>query len=243
MAPRTPLLRPDHYFNDREPAITRGLVVAVLVTLTAVALIAGIGVVFTEKIDGTVMVDNPDRPPEGFCETGGTSLPDGFDDSAFNCSAPAEIERNIDSLIDDALGGFYGVMLLGVPILLLVVAAALHVATAAVGGEGSFGATATVTAWGFAPTIVTTPLGLAALWVVMDPVTIAAGIEPAALEQTLLGSLSPWLPLATGLNLTSVLWGAIIWTFGLQAGRDVSRAQAGAIAIVVTGILVLVAAP
>lgn len=243
MAPRTPLLRPDRYFDDREPDIVRGLAVAVLVTLTTVALIAGIGVVFTEKVDGTVMVDNPDRPPEGFCETGGTSLPDGFDDSAFNCSAPAEIERNIDSLIDDALGGFYGVMLLGVPILLLVVAAALHVATAAVGGEGSFGVTATVTAWGFAPTIVTTPLGLAALWVVMDPVTIAAGIEPAALEQTLLKSLSPWLPLATGLNLSSLLWGAIIWTFGLQAGRDVSRAQAGAIAIVVTGILVLVAAP
>ena len=243
MAPRTPLLRPDHYFNDREPAITRGLVVAVLVTLTAVALIAGIGIVFTEKIDGTVMVDNPDRPPEGFCETGGTSLPDGFDDSAFNCSAPAEIERNIDSLIDDALGGFYGVMLIGAPILLLVIAAAFHVATAAVGGEGSFGVTATVTAWGFAPTIVTTPLGLAALWVVMDPVTIAAGIEPAALEQTLLGSLSPWLPLATGLNLSSLLWGAIIWTFGLQAGRDVSRLQAGGIAAAVTGLLLLGAAP
>jgi len=240
MAPRTPLLRPDRYFDDREPALTRGIVVAVLVTLTAVALIAGIGVVFTDKIDGIVMVDNPDRPPAGFCETGGTSLPDGFDDSAFNCSAPAEIERNIDSLIDDALGEFYWVMLIGVPILLVVVAAVLHVATAAVGGKGSFGVTATVTAWGFAPIIVTTPLGLAALWVVMDPVTITAGIEPAAVEQTLVGGLSPWLPLAIGLNLSSSLWGAIIWTFGLHAGRDVSRPQAGAIAAAVTGLLILV---
>jgi hypothetical protein len=243
MSPRTPLLRPDRYFDDREPDITRGIAVAVLVTLTAVALIAGIGFVFTEKIDGTVMIDNPDRPPEGFCETGGTSLPDGFGDSGFNCSAPAEVERNIDSLITGSLGEFYGVMLIGVPIMLLVVAAGLHLATAAVGGEGSFGATATVAVWGFAPTLVTTLLGLVALWLVMDPVTVATDVEPDILQQTLLESLGPWLPIASVLNIGSLLWGAVIWTFGLQAGRDVSRAQAGAIAIVVTGILILVAAP
>ena len=242
MSPRTPLLRPDRYFDHREPAVARGIVVAVLVTLTAVALIAGIGVVFTEKIDGTVMIDNPDRPPEGFCETGGTSLPDGFDDSGFNCSAPAEIERNIDSLITGSLGEFYGVMLIGVPIMLLVVAAVLHLATAAVGGDGSFGATAAVTAWGFAPTLVTTPLGIVALWLLMDPVTVATDVEPDILQQLLSESLSPWLPLAAGLNIGSLLWGAVIWTFGLAAGRDVSRSQSGAIAVVVTGLLVLVAA-
>ena len=243
MAPRTPLLRPNQYFDDREPDIARGIAVAVLVTLTAVALIGGVGVVFTEKIDGTVLVDNPDRPPEGFCETAGETPTAGFDDSGFNCSAPAEVERNIDALIDRALGEFYGVMLIGFPILLLVIAVVFHLATAAVGGEGSFGATATVTAWGFAPTLVTTPLGLIALWVLMDPVTVATGIEPDLLQQTLRESLDPWLPLAAGLNIGSLLWGAVIWTFGLHASRDVSRPQAGAIAATVTGLLLLVAAP
>ena len=237
MAPRTPLIRPNRYFDDREPDIARGIAVAALVTLTVVALIAGIGFVFIEKIDGTVLVDNPDRPPEGFCETAG------FDDSGFNCSAPAEVERNIDALIDRALGELYGVMLIGFPILLLVIAAIFHLATAAVGGEGSFGATATVTAWGFAPTLVTTPLGLIALWLLMDPVTVATGIEPDLLQQTLRESLDPWLPLAAGLNIGSLLWGVVIWTFGLHASRDVSRPQAGAIAATVTGLLVLVAAP
>lgn len=239
MPPRTPLLRPDRYFTDREPAIGRGIAVAALVTFTMVALIAGTGVIFTEKIDGTVLVDNPNRPTEAFCEMGSGSLPDSVGDTGLNCSAPTEVERNIDSLIDNALGELYGVTLVGVPILLLVIATGFHVATAAVGGEGSFGATATVTAWGFAPSLVTTPLCLAALWVVMDPVTISAGIEPTALEQTLLGSLDPWLPIVAGLNLSSSLWGAVIWTFGLQAGRDVSGPQAGTIAAAVTGFLLL----
>lgn len=240
MAPRTPLLRPDRYFRAREPDVARGLAVAVLVTIASVALVGGLGVVFTEKIDGTVMVDNPDRPSEAFCDSDPNSMFTEMSEAGFDCDAPAEIERDIDPIIRDALGGFYVSMLVGLPIVVVVVGVILHVGTALCDGRGGVGNTLAVTAWGFAPILVTMPLGLAALWFLMDPVTITPDTDPAVLERTVMGSLRPWLPVATVLNVASTAWGAVIWTFGLERGRDVSRAQAAAVAAVTAALFLLV---
>jgi len=240
MAPRTPLLRPDRYFEAREPDAARGLVVAALVTIASVALVGGLGVVFTEKIDGTVVVDNPDRPSEAFCDSDANSMFTEMSAAAFDCDAPAEIERDIDPIIRDALGEFYLSMLVGIPLVVVVAGVVLHVGTALCGGRGGFGDTLAVTAWGLAPVLVTMPLGLAALWVLMDPVTITPETDPAVLERTVLGSLRPWLPVATALNVASTAWGAVVWTFGLERGRDVSRAQAATVAAVVAGLFLLV---
>lgn len=240
MSPRTPLLRPDRYFKSREPDAARGLVVAALVTIASVALVAGLGVVFTEKIDGTVMIDNPDRPSEAFCDSDPNSMFTEMSEVSFDCDAPAEIERDIDPIIRDALGQFYLSMLVGLPIALLGTAVVLHVGTAVCGGRGGFGNSFAVTAWGFAPILVTMPLGLAALWLLMDPVTITPETAPAVLERTVLGSLRPWLPVATALNVASTAWGAVVWTFGLERGRDVSRAQAAAVAAVTASVFFLI---
>jgi len=239
MAPRTPLLRPDRYFAQRDPNLARGLAVAGLVTVAALALVAALGAVFTGKIDGTVMVDNPNRPPEAFCENG---MNDTFSEmnTSFDCSGHAEVERNIDPIIGDALGQFYGIMAIGMPVVLLVGAVLLHVGTALADGEGSFGDTFAVTAWGFAPSLVTMPLGVAALWFLMDPVTITPGTDPAVLESAILSSIGPWIPAALTLNLATSVWGVAIWTFGLERGRSVSRGAAAAVAIAVMGLFVLI---
>lgn len=239
MAPRTPLLRPDRYFAERDPDLARGLAVAALVTVAALALVAALGAVFTAKIDGTVMVDNPNRPPDAFCENG---MNDTFAEmnASLDCSGPAEVERNIDPIISDALGQFYAVMAIGLPVVLLVGAVLLHVGTALADADGSFANTLAVTAWGFAPSLVTIPLGVAALWVLMDPVTVTPGTDPAVLQSTVLGSLDPWLPAALVLNLATSVWGVAIWTFGLERGRSVSRAGAAAVAVVVMGLFVLI---
>jgi len=236
MAPRTPLLRPDRYFANREPDLARGLAVAAIVTLAAIVLIAGLGAVFTAKIDGTVLVDNPERPPDMFCDGG---MNETFEETnaSFDCSAPAEIERDVDRILDRALGEFYGLMAIGMPIVLLIAAGLLHAGTALVNGDGSFGKTLSVTAWGFAPTVVTLPIGLLALWLLMDPVTITPGTDPAAIEAAILGTMQPWLPAALALNLVTSVWGVAIWTFGLERGRSVTRAQAVAVAAVVMGLL------
>ena len=238
MAPRTPLLRPDRYFAERDPSAACGLVVAVLFVAGTLAMVAVLGTIFTAKIDGTVMVDNPDRPSEPFCESG---MNETFDEmnSSFDCSAPAEIERNIDVVIDRAIGQFYGPLVIGVPIVFGVVAGLLHLGTALADGRGSFGSTMTVAAWGFAPVLVTMPLALAALWVTMDPVTISPGTDPSAFQSTLLAQIRAWAPIAFALNAAGSLWGAAIWTFGLEHARGVSRVAAGATALVVTGLLLV----
>lgn len=238
MAPRTPLLRPDRYFADRDPDLARGLVVAALFVVGTLAMIAVLGGIFTAKIDGTVMVDNPDRPPETFCDTG---MNETFEETnvSFDCDAPAAVERDIDVVIEQAMGQFYGPLLIGVPIVFVGAAALLHLGTAMANGRGSFGSTLTVTAWGFAPVLVTMPLSLAALWLTMDPVTISPGTDPAVLESTLLSQIQGWAPIALALNAAGSLWGAAIWTFGLEHARNVSRVGAAATAIVVTGLLLL----
>ncbi|WP_018258013.1 Yip1 family protein [Halomicrobium katesii] len=221
MAPRTPLLRPDRYFADREPTFDRGLIVAALVVVGTLVMVAGLGAVFSAKIDGTVMVDNPDRPSDQFCDG---RMNESFSETnaTFGCDEPAEIERNIDTIIDDAMGQFYGPLLVGVPVVLFVVAGLLHLGTALAGGQGSFGNTLTVAAWGFVPALVTMPLAIAALWVTMDPMTISQGMEPATFQSTLLGQIENWTPIALAFNAVGSLWGAVIWGFGLERGRNVS---------------------
>ena len=239
MAPRTPLLRPDRYFADREPTFDRGLVVAALVVVGTLVMVAGLGAVFTAKIDGTVMVDNPDRPSEQFCDG---QMNESFSETntTFGCDEPAEIERNIDVIIDEAMGQFYGPVLVGAPVFLFVVAGLLHLGTALAGGQGSFGNTLTVAAWGFAPTLVTMPLAIAALWVTMDPVTISTGMEPATFQSMLLGRINEWVPIALALNAAGSLWGAVIWVFGLERGRNVSRGGAAVVAGIVALLLFVI---
>jgi hypothetical protein len=211
----------------------------VLVTVAAVAFVAGLGTVFTAKIDGTVVVDNPNRPSEAFCEMRSNDTFSEINDTGFDCSGPAEIERNVDPLIQRTLGSFYGAMLIGFPIVILVTGILLHAGTALCNGEGSFADTLAVTAWGLSPFLVTMPLGLLALWLLMDPVSVTPGTAPEAIQRTVMASLDPWVPVAVGLNLVGSVWGAAIWTFGLERGRDVTRGQAALVAGVVTLFLIL----
>ncbi|WP_324760834.1 YIP1 family protein [Haloarcula sp. GH36] len=246
MAPRTPLLRPDSYFANRELSIARAAVLGVLLTGAAVAFVAGLGMVFTEKVDGTVTVDNPDRPPEGFCESGMNETFDDMNDNltgtngtGFDCSQPARIERNVDTILRQAIGQLYPAMVIGFPIVIFVTAGLLHAGTAICDASGGFARTLTVTLWGMTPFIVTTPIALGALWLLMDPVTVSPETAPQALQQSLLDSLQPWVPAALALNLVGSLWGAVVWTFGLERARSVTRGQAAAVAGFVTLLLVL----
>lgn len=238
MAPRTPLLRPDRYFAARDPSAARGLIVAVLFVVGTLAMVAALGGIFTAKIDGTVTVDNPNRPSEQFCDG---PLNESFDETnaSFGCDEPAEIERNIDVIVDRAVGQFYGPLLIGLPVVFGVAAGLLHLGTALANGRGSFGATMTVTAWGFTPVLVTMPLALAALWLTMDPITISPGMDPSAFQSTLLAQIDDWAPIAFVFNAAGSLWGAAIWTFGLERARDVSRGAAATTALVVTGLVLL----
>lgn len=164
MAPRTPLLRPDRYFAQRNVGLLRGLVLTAVLTVAAMGAVWGLGVVFADKIDGTVAVDNPNRPPEPFCENGMNATFEQVNASSFDCGAPAQIERDVDTVVDDAVGQFYVPMLVGLPFLWLFAGVLLHAGTSLCGGEGRFGESLTVAAWGFTPMLVVLPVSLALLW-------------------------------------------------------------------------------
>lgn len=241
---RTPLFRPDRYFAEREISFVRGLVVAALVIATVIAAVGGIGLIFTEKVDGSVVVDNPDRPPEEICDmheesAGETSDAHDVSSTEINatdmgCDEPEQIERNVDPLIHETLYPFYGLVLVAGPIGLSITGVLLHLGTALAGGTGGFRKTLSVTAWGAAPLFVTLPLLLVALWLVVDPVTVSPPAGTAEVERRILVDFQVWLLIASGLSLLSSVWGGVIWTFGLEHGRNVSRAKAAAVAGFVT---------
>ncbi|SFS01506.1 Yip1 domain-containing protein [Halomicrobium zhouii] len=239
MRPRTPLLRPDRYFAQRVPDPVRGLILAVVVTLGFLVTIWLLGAVFMDRIDGTVAVDNPDRPPEAFCDDGTGSTFEEMDASAFDCDAPAQVDRDVDTILSDALSQFYGPILVGLPIVLLLAAAMLHVGTALFDADGGFGQTLTVTAWGFVPTLVVMPVSILALWAMMDPVTVSPGGDPAAFRDPVMASLERWRPVAFALNAVGSLWGAVVWTFGLESARSVTRSRAAIVAGSVTALFLL----
>ena len=223
MPPRTPLLRPDRFFAERELNGLRLLVVAVVLVFSVPVAVSGVGWIVTERVDGTVMVDNPNRPPEAFCQ----GAPDSMD---AGCDAPAEVERDVDGPINDAMGQFMGPALLGFPIVLLLVGLALHAGSWLADGTNGAVRSFAVALWGLAPSLVGLVLALAVMWLVYDPLTVTPETDPSVLVEHTRWELQPllrWGPVVSGLT---TLWGAIIWRYGLVEERGLPGTEASVVA-------------
>lgn len=235
MAPHTPLLRPSRYFSGCAYSSVRTLALLGGLALTAIGLGPAVGVLFTTKVDGTVLVDNPDRPPEPFCETNTSTGV--FNES--DCAAPAQIERNVDTVLWSAVEEVTGQLLVGVFVLFAVLVAAFHVLSLLAGGECPLVETVAVTAWGLVPTLAVIPAAYAATWLVIDPVTVTpnAGLEAAltpALDQ-----LRSVRRVTTPLSLAALGWAVFVWRAGLQHRRNLDDTAATVIAVSV-GLLILI---
>lgn len=131
MAPRTPLIRPGSYFAEREYSPARTLALLGATGFATVGLGVAVGLLFARKVDGAVSVDNPDRPPEPFCDTNSSSSV--FDES--DCAAPAEIERNVDAVLWSAVEDLTGQLLVGALVVLALLVTGLHVVSWFFGAE------------------------------------------------------------------------------------------------------------
>lgn len=219
MAPRTPLLRPDRFFAERDVHGTRLAVVATALVLSALGTLWGVIWILTERFDGTVTVDNPERPSETFCRNAPESMAEG-------CDAPAEIERNIDAVLWEASGEFLVPVLIAFPIVLLVIGALLHVGSSMLGGDNGIAESFAVALWGLVPSVFSFVVMLALIALVVDPVTVTPDSTPSVLEERLRADLRPvmqWQPFVTGVT---ALWGGIIWRFGMEVERGLSRGEA-----------------
>jgi hypothetical protein len=235
MAPQTPLLRPKSYFQSRDLDAGRVLLAVGLVLVTALGLVYGVGYVLTSTVDGTVLVDNPDRPPEAFCD--GSVDPPGYDEDA--CNEPKQVERNIDPIIDRAIGEVAGFMFLGMALVLAGFTLVVHVGSWLAGGSNGLAASFAVTVWGMTPIVVTAPLALVVLSMTLDPVTLDAATDPASAFADLEAQLQSATWLGTLSSLVGAAWSAVIWKFGLEHRRDLTSGAATAVAAVTALVLVV----
>ncbi|WP_276258489.1 YIP1 family protein [Haloglomus litoreum] len=226
--PRTPLRHPDRYFSERTASTGRGIAVSLLTMLVLLVGVYTLGWVFAANIDGTVTVDNPAYPGDAFCDgdSPGEFTPHG-------CDEPKRVERNIDHFIWQAVGNVAGQLAIGLPLVLLLVAGALHAGTWLANGEGPFGRTLAVAAWGLVPTLVGMAATLLALWLTFDPITVGDGYDPATLRDQAIAQLDTMRLVGQASGVLTMAWGGAIWGFGLSHERHVSGAAAAAVAVAV----------
>jgi hypothetical protein len=233
VSPRTPLLRPDRYFDERGVSIARCLAVLALVTTAMTAGVYGLGWVLTERIDGTVTVDNPERPPDAVCDSAAASPETASDvggEMESRCDEPKEVERDIDELLWKGVSDAAGQVMLGFPLLWLFVGLLLHAGSWLAGGDGSAANSWAVAAWGLAPGVAGLAAGLLVLSLTVEPTTVSAATEPTALRRHVVDSLGALEAVGTVTGVVTTLWGAVVWRFGLQEGRDVHGTAASAVA-------------
>ena len=235
MAPRTPLLHPGRFFAERRRHFGRIVLVFALVVFAGLATVYGVGYLLITHIDGTVMVDNPERPPELFCESEMDSMV--FNES--DCDAPQQVERDIDSIICDAISELAGPMLGGMLILVIGLTAVIHTGSWLAGGTNGVAASFAVTVWGLAPMLFVIPVSMVAMSVVLDPVTLSAAQTPSSAFADLEQQLRAYEWIGTVSTAVSSLWSAAIWRYGLEHEREVSGAAATAIAGAVAVLVVI----
>lgn len=237
---RTLLTDPDSFFADRAETlgVAEGLGTALLVSFL-LTLVVGAGLFgLAQQLDGTVVVDNPDRPPEPYCETFNESAP-GFDGNSTGCTAPKTVERDVGTLFWRAASGELPVLFVGVLVVWLGLALALYVAATLAGGRGSAGATAAVAAYGMVPSVLSA-LVAAALLVAL---AVRADLTVTSPE-SFLASVRGLVSGASGAALAAVqvggvAWQVYVWTFGLAHVHDVPVRRAGGVAGLVGALLAL----
>lgn len=223
MVSGTPLVRPDRFFAERSLHPTRLFVVVTVLVLSGPATVWGVGWVLTDHLDGTVMVDNPERPPDSYCRNAPESMAEG-------CDRPAEVERNADAVLWEAVGRFVLPSLFGFPFALLVVGGLLHVGSWMLGGENGATESFAVAAWGLLPQVFGILALLALLAVALDPVAVTPDTDVAAMAESVRADVrlvGQWRPVVVG---ATAVWGGAIWLFGLEHERGLARVEAAGLA-------------
>jgi hypothetical protein len=226
---RTLLFAPHEFFERRVERLGggRGLLVA---GAAALALTLTLGVVlrlFTARMTGTVEVDNPAKPPASFC---GTDSP--LDSTPDGCGEPATVTREVGALVWEASMELLPWLFVAVGVLWLVFGVLLWAGGQVLGGDGGFGATLEVTAWGLVPTVLSALVAGAAL------VALAGGVDFGTSPESATATLESLTGGTTGLALDAVglvgaAWQAYVWAGGLRAVHGLRWVGAGAVAGVV----------
>ena len=149
-------LSPAAFFKERPPAETlrmaSALVVVFAVCLTATVLL--LGSMLGGVVDATVTVDNPDRPPEPFCDEdqpiSSVSPSDGVPE---DCDEPETIERDAGVLVQEEIRVYSWLGVVLPFVMWLLGAAVLYGAGRFAGGTPSGRGTLALAGWAALPDI------------------------------------------------------------------------------------------
>lgn len=219
------LVRPAVAFDGWRPD---GRVVVALVLLCCVASAASIAVTgdaVAAAVDGTVTVENPNKPPEWMC--------DGETAEYHDCDAPATVERSLQAAAAGTLDGARVKAAL-VPLVWTLLLAGLLVMVLGLPGRGD----------GEVLDAFTDGVGIAAVAAV--PGLLRAAARPLAVERSLAGwshpqtlegvrtaaveALFPDGTLWLAVLVVSALWTAAILYYGTRGAFGVGPKGAGAVA-------------
>ena len=228
--PRTPLLRPDSYFerHDGSPPLAHAAAAVAVVTLVTAGGLAVFLGEFAAALDVPITVDNPAYPGEMFCED---SM---FDDTPTGCSEPETVERSLGALVAEELSWLPPATVVLVPLFWLVQGGVLHAASALADGEGAFADTLTVAGWGMVPSLARL-LAVGAL--------VIYRLRTAALPRTPEGAVDALRAAIGGVEVSGLLaavavavWAGVIRTYGLADARDLSVGTAAWVVGVLTAL-------
>lgn len=231
MPPLTPLVRADRYFAERDLNGLRVLAVVGVVTVAVVAVFYGMGWIIASNVEGTVVVDNPERPPDQICQ----DETDVYDQSG--CDQPRTVERDVDSQIWAAWEGTAGQLLIAVPVTWLSVGILLHAGSWLMGSEDGLVPSFAVAAWGLVPMVVNSIVVLVILYITFDPITVTPATQDTALESIQV-PFQMLEPIWTSLAIVTVVWSAIIWRYGLEYKRGLSGPSAWLVAGIAAALFV-----
>lgn len=207
------LLRsPSRFFDERPPADTLPIATA-LVFLLAVGLVVGLlltGSLLAGSIDATVRVDNPDRPPEVFCNGNGPA-------STEHCDEPATVPRDAGTLVENAVRKRLWIGLVAPFVLWFLGAVALYGGARLAGGTPSFEGTLAVSGWAALPERFRLAVGLVGRSVVRHGVTITDPERALAVVQT---AVAPVRPVIDAVTIATAGWQWVLLSGGLGREAD-----------------------
>ena len=246
----TPLLRPDEFFAERAPGLSlaRAGAVVLLVAVVTTAVVGAFGWTLSQRLTATTQIENDARPPDWVCESragadgetettagtaGATPTGSATETTGFGvdgmmqeaCDQPKQRTVVVGDLFWDAFSGRLPLVFVGVLFGWPLLAVGLHVASAVVGGRGSFLDTLAVAGWGMLPGVAQAVVGFALLYAALGSIDLA-GSNPEVLA-TQIQSLSRRARGDTALlSLAGSCWQGYVWAFGLKRARDLSTGEA-----------------
>lgn len=234
-SPLAALLTPRRFFAESEygdslaAATLVVSVVAVLLTLSA----AAIGQLFVDAIDATVTVDNPDRPPEPFCQE------PVLETHEADCEKPETIERDAGAILWDVWVDFLPWVFFGIYLVWLVVGTLLHVGAKLTDGEGSWSDSLAVFGWAMPAELLQAAAAIAFFaWLTAgERITATTEGELQREVETLVASIPDINPLV----IVVAVWQIAIVAYGFREAHDIPVETAVVIAAVGIGLASLLA--